>query len=348
MLSTPPATPAPPAAASSGGSSQPETLSELVGRLVLPLWGLTALSVADETGLLDGLGEPRSIDSLAASSGLPPRHAEAIGDVLVAIGAALRDRDTFAAVPMLAAALAGPARQTLRAELRSNVLQCTSLLADARCRSISTSWQHVDPLILAEQGLRSAPLITMWAEQLFPKLDGLSQRLEATGGRFLDIGVGVAALAIAVCRRYPKVSGVGIDPWQPALSQARRSVAAAGLDRRIDLRADRFEDLDEESCYDLIHVPSMFFSGEILQRGVDRALAALRPSGWIVIQVMARSGTELLPAVARLWCALWGSDPVLPEQVMEMLARAGYEQTTFGRLKGGPPISHVVARRPQR
>lgn len=171
--------------------------------------------------------------------------------------------------------------------------------------------------------------------------------MEATDGRFLDVGVGVAALAIAVCRRYPTVTGVGIDPWEPALAQARQHVTDAGLCSRIELRDGRFEDLDEESCYDLIHVPAMFLPSEVLQRGLDRALAALRPGGWTVIQVLGRSGSELLPSVARLWCVLWGSEPILPGRLTEMLTRAGYEQTTIARLAGGPPISHVVGRKPQ-
>lgn len=345
-LSVPPRPPAP--AAAGGGSSPSETLSQLVGGLALPLWGLTALSVADETGLLDALSEPTRIDSLAASSGLSPCYAEAIGDVLVAIGVAVRKENSFTAVPMLAAALAGPARQTLRADLRSNLLQSAAFLADARCGTVPSSWKHVDPLILTAQGLRSASLITVWAEQLFPSLDGLVRRLEEIGGRFLDVGVGVAALAIALCRRYPRVTGVGIDPWEPALQQARRNVADAGLGSRIELRDDRFEDFEGESCYDLIHVPATFFSSKVLECGVDRAVVALRPGGWIVIQVLAQSGAELLPSVTRLWCVLWGSDPILPERVTEMLARAGYEQATIVRLEGGPPIAHVVARRPQR
>lgn len=53
---------APPPAAGDGASSPPETFHELVGPLALPPWGLTALSVADEMGLLNALGEPQSVD----------------------------------------------------------------------------------------------------------------------------------------------------------------------------------------------------------------------------------------------------------------------------------------------
>lgn len=111
MLPAPSSISMPPVTIGSGSPS--ETLPQLIGQLALSLWGLTALSVADETGLLDALSERSSVKSLAAKSGLLPCHAEAIADVLVAIGAAWRDEDTFGAVPMLAAALAGPTRQTL-------------------------------------------------------------------------------------------------------------------------------------------------------------------------------------------------------------------------------------------
>lgn len=52
---------APLPAAEGGAISPPEIFHELVGRLAL-LQDLTALSVADEMGLLDGLGEPQSVD----------------------------------------------------------------------------------------------------------------------------------------------------------------------------------------------------------------------------------------------------------------------------------------------
>jgi hypothetical protein len=322
-------------------------LSGLVAELSMPLWGLTALSLADETGLLDVLDEPRSLDDLAARAGLQRSQAEAIGDVLVAMGIALRDADTFVAAPILTPALVGPARQSLRGELRSNVLQSASLLACARSGTVPTSWEHADPALLMAQGIRSAgPLVSMWANQVFPMLDGLCERLEGHSGRFLDVGVGVAALAAALCNRYPGLTGVGIDPLDTALTQARSNVLDAGLSSRIELRAGRIEDLEERSSYDLVHIPSMFLARETLEGGAARALTALRPGGWVVVQVLWRPGAGMLPAVVRLWCTLWGGEALAPGEVELTLARAGYVSTRIVHAEGGLPLAHVAGRRP--
>src|SRR5207248_7772543 len=108
----------------------------------------------------------------------------------------------------------------------------------------------------------------------------------------------------------------------------RSTVADAGLSNRIELRTGRIEDLEERSSYDLVHVPCMFLPRRTLERGVARVLAALRPGGWVVVQVLWAPGSELLPAVVRLWCTLWGGEPIARDEVEQTLARAGYEGMT--------------------
>jgi hypothetical protein len=50
------------------------------------------------------------------------------------------------------------------------------------------------------------------------------------------ISVGVAALSIAMCRAWPTLPVVGLDPFEPALALARQNVAEAGFQDRIALR----------------------------------------------------------------------------------------------------------------
>jgi len=67
-----------------GPGSRP--LPQLVGDLTMSVWGLAALASADETGLLDELGEPGSAQALAQRTGLPAPLVESLMDVLVALG----------------------------------------------------------------------------------------------------------------------------------------------------------------------------------------------------------------------------------------------------------------------
>lgn len=113
-------------------ASSPGGLAQIVGQLVLPAWALASLSLADETGLLDCLSEPRTPEEAARQAGLSVAPATAVLDVLVAVGLARRVGPAFAATPALRPALSGPGRQILRAELRSNLLQIEHLVASAR------------------------------------------------------------------------------------------------------------------------------------------------------------------------------------------------------------------------
>jgi predicted O-methyltransferase YrrM len=138
---------------------------------------------------------------------------------------------------------------------------------------------------------------------------------------------------------------VGLDPHEPALAEARRNVAKAGLTDRIELRSTGVEALDEDSAFDLANVPIMFLPPGVAERGLQAVWKALRPGGWVLVQVVAMPGDGRVPAVTRLLCALWGSDPTVPDRVVEMLNEAGYVDTAILPSWPGPPARHVVGRK---
>jgi hypothetical protein len=65
----------------------------------------------------------------------------------------------------------------------------------------------------------------------------------------------------------------------------------------------------------------------------------------VLVQVVAMPGDGRVPAVTRLLCALWGSDPTVPDRVVEMLNEAGYVDTAILPSWPGPPARHVVGRK---
>jgi hypothetical protein len=89
----------------------------------------------------------------------------------------------------------------------------------------------------------------------------------------------------------------------------------------------------------------MFLPPGVAERGLQAVWKALRPGGWVLVQVVAAPGDELVPAVTRLVCALWGSDPTVPGRVVEMLNQAGYVDTAILPPWPGPSARHVVGRR---
>jgi 2-polyprenyl-3-methyl-5-hydroxy-6-metoxy-1,4-benzoquinol methylase len=307
---------------------------------------MSALACAEETGILDHLGEPGTAPAIGERAGTPPSLTEAILDVLVGLGLVRREGETFSAEPGLAAAAGGRPRELLRAELRSNLLQSFDVVEAAKRGELSTGWHHSDPQILEAQGIRSVGPVPPWVRLVFPNLEGLSERLASPTAAFLDVGTGVGALAIETCRHFPHLRIVGIDPLLPALAEARRNVQEAGLAARIELREQRVEDLEDESSFDLAHVPIFFLETPAVSDGLSRVLRALRPGGWVLMQVLAASGSDLSSSMLRLLCVLWGSEPVVPEQAARIAEAAGYECVEVLPPLPGPPIRVVVGRRP--
>ena len=132
-------------------------------------------------------------------------------------------------------------------------------------------------------------------QRLAPGLDGLVQRLSSPDGRFLDVGVGVAILSIEMCRVWPDLQVVGIDPWAPSLALARDNVKAAGLGARIELREQAVQDLSDRHGFDLAWIPSIFIPGQAIPEGLARVQRALRPGGSVLFATVNPAADRCSP-----------------------------------------------------
>jgi len=147
-------------------------------------------------------------------------------------------------------------------------------------------------------------------------------------------------------RHFPSLRIVGIDPFETALAQARKKIAEAKLEGRIEIRVQRVEELPDNSYFDLVHIPIPFLSTEVVTLALDRVFSALRPGGWVFLQSLSAQGNKLTPALCRLMSLLWGSEPVLPDRVGQMLAQAGYEHVQILPTVLGVPVRAVAGQRP--
>jgi len=145
---------------------------------------------------------------------------------------------------------------------------------------------------------------------------------------------------------FPTLFAVGLEPQDAPMAEARRNVTAARLGDRIELRAQGIEDLDDKEAFDLVWLPQVFLPREVLEHGLRRAWAALRPGGWILLIAFSTPGMDLDAALFRLANVALGGDPLYPEQVAELLAAADFART---QVLPGPPGSIpklIVGQRP--
>lgn len=205
-------------------------------------------------------------------------------------------------------------------------------------------WTSTDPDVLDSAGEVTQGFPNALA-RFAPELDGLAARLETPGASFLDVGVGVGRLAIAMARRWPALRVVGIDPFAPSLARARQNVAAAELGDRVDLRAQSVEDLSEEAVHDLAWIPAPFLPPEVMCRAAERVRRALKPGAWVLVAA-AMPGDDLRGAAMALRVALFGGRVATRDDVFGLLHAAGF---TDARALPSPPRDFkmvIAARRP--
>jgi len=331
-----------------GRADSGASLERQVGGLADAAWALAALSVALEQGLVRALAAGGDAAAIAQRTGLPTPVVARLLDVLGGLGLAEWDEATQAYRPAAAAAalIDDPGLgERLAAEARSALLQAADLGVRAREGTLDLEgWRHEDPEILQLQGVSSSGAVPALAAA-FPTLGDLAERMERPGAAALDVGTGVAAIAIALARRFEHLRVVGLEPARAPLGEARRNVVAAGLEQRIELRAQRVEDLADESAFDFVFMPTAYLSAAALRRGLAAVERALRPGGWVVLGALGAPGGELAPAVERLRATLWGSEALEPAAVAVLCEEAGLRDVRVLEPPAEADLVPIAARR---
>ena len=305
------------------------TAQERLAALSTPMWTLAALAASVESGLVAALDEPREVGELAQRTGLPVAVASALVDVLATMDLAERIGEHWVAGAELEPVMREPRLGVLRDDLRTTLLQGLALFTTARVEPHALGgWRHVDEDLLQAQGRVSASVVPMLANVLFPHVPGLVDRLEGGSGAFLDVGAGVAAVSIAMCRQYPALRAVGLEPASAPLALARRNVAAGGLEDRVELRAQRVEELDDEEAFDVAWLPVSFLPNDAVAIALTTVHRALRPGGLLLTGALDGSGADGEAAVTRLRLALWGGGDLAVAEVVAMIEAAGYVDVT--------------------
>ncbi|HKY75739.1 MAG TPA: class I SAM-dependent methyltransferase [Acidimicrobiia bacterium] len=200
----------------------------------------------------------------------------------------------------------------------------------------SGGWSYTDPQILQGQGASSTVVADLVAEAGIGTPDA----------RILDIGTGVAALAVAFCRRFPNSTVVGIDPWELSLEMARQNVASSGFDTRITLRQTRIEDFDDQDGFDLVWMPVIFLRRSILEDAVRAAVGAMRPGAEIVLGRYTGSDDPIVNALGDLRTIRSGGTLLGPADTRALLEGAGLVDVREIERTWPAPIGLTTARRP--
>ncbi len=207
------------------------------------------------------------------------------------------------------------------AALKASLLQAAGLVGAERF-----DWlQQSDEALLA-QGRAGTVGAAAMVSQLLPALGDLTARLAAPGAQLLDVGTGVGALAVAFAEQLPSVTVTGIDVSDRVLELARTTRTASQVADRVQLRLQDIAALTERDHYDLVWLPAPFLPPSALHAGVQRAAAALRPGGWIVLGHGKLHGEPLDVALTRLKTIAYGGTALSDSEAQDLLAVAGLDR----------------------
>jgi SAM-dependent methyltransferase len=314
--------------------SNPQEMRAAIHELSVSTWTLAAIGALLESGLVDPLREARTTDELARTcKSLAKTRIERILAVAASAGVVVADGEKYTLAEGAMPFAQPPMRNALLGDIRSMLMQPCDLLDSSRGDAPRAGWKHTDRDVLQAQGDASTALPMMLKMNVLPTLGDLGARLEQKGARFLDVGVGVGALAIAACRVWPAISVVGLDTFHTPLAIAHENVTQAGLGDRIELRNASVEDLRDEGAFDLAWLPSFFIPQAAMTNALARIRASLKDGGWAVVAMFGGGADDRQRAVGALLTDLWGGPSMTTADMQALLTNAGF---TAVRLTPGP------------
>jgi SAM-dependent methyltransferase len=270
---------------------------------VAGVWAVAALGRLAESGTLARLGA---------------------GDGVVDDPLELADAQLLVAYGLLDAAAHGyrlPSGVALTADRSAGLARAHLLQAIAHTRGQPPGWQDGDRAILHAQGRANTDLAGVIEDDLLPRMPEARNALSSGRGRLLDVGVGIAALSIALAERFPGIHIVGLDVLAAALEIAGTQIAVAGMRDTIELRLQSVAEMTDQTTFDVAWVPQMFIAREELEAGLERVWTALRPGGWIILALAGGGDGGRIGAYHALLATTLGGGPMTVAEGTDLLDR---------------------------
>jgi hypothetical protein len=287
------------------------------------VWELAAIAL--------GLRDPSTTDTE------PRRSAE---QVLVEAGLMVESATGPRPVRGVAEA-AGGDQSRLAAQAATAILQSAALLSGA------SAWTSQDDAAILAQGRASAQGAQAFKAFAVPMMEGLGELLSGSSPVMLDVGVGVAAMAVAFCEAFPGLRVVGLDVFPRALELAQRTIEQAGMVHRIEVRHENVAGLNDREVFSLGWLPAPFVPRAAIEVGLPRMVAALVPGGWLVVGHGKFADQGLSGALTRFQTVVFGGAAINGDEVQNLLREVGLQQVaTLPTPEGTPGIT--VGRRPAR
>ena len=225
--------------------------------------------------------------------------------------------------------------QRMAARAAAPVHQVAALL-----RGDGLLWADQSDEALLAQGNASRLGGAMMAQQGLSWMSGLEEAFATPGSRMLDVGTGVAGLAVSFAEQFPALTVVGIDVLPRVLALAAHTVAASTVEDRVILRQQDVSTLQEPDTYVFAWMPAPFLPEHALRDGVLGVVDSLVPGGWLMLGHGKYAGTPAEDAVTRFKTIAFGGTALDDDQAQELLRNAQLgDVTTVPTPRGSPALT---------
>jgi hypothetical protein len=260
------------------------------------------------------------------------RQLNAAAGKLALIGAALKigrgaimDSEIADLIRENITLILGDATDTLNDQETSILIDMVEMgLAEAAellknpCRS--GEWRVADSALLQAQGRVSG--------QVFQRICALAADRpllgKALNGRFLDVGTGVAGIALEAAKARPSLTIQGIDIWEPALNLALENVRNSPYSDRISIRRLNITELPAEPRYTLIWLPTMFMRRTVVEAALDRIAAASLKDAYVIASCYTVPSDRDAAAFVALRILRSGGERIEHPEIEKMLSLRGF------------------------
>lgn len=317
--------------------------SAAVEQVLRPLFAasnvLNILERADRQGLLAALRDGASIGTLARLAGLVDTSAETFARALVVTGIAQLVDGTYrlTAPWQVIAAEGNPV--PLAAALSANRAMDRMLLAsEADYFSIPAA----DRLAFARAAAPdpySSRVVALWREEL--EDDPLGRSMLG-GGRFLELGCGVAGGMLTLLQAVPKMHAVGIELNPELSAEARRRSVELGVSDRVEIVTGDATTFRDKQPFDFGFWSQAFFPAPTREAALRTVFDSVRSGGHITAPVFGRheviavdpGGLEARNyAIWRVMFDGWGVPERTTEELSNEITTAGFvDPSTAARL----------------
>jgi hypothetical protein len=303
---------------------------------------LEVIARAEERGLLAVLRDPVSRPAVARHAGLSDLEADALVEALVA-GGVLRADDESVVLSPAWLSLTGPA-----AFVPFPVALAQSAVARRMLRGGGeTYWSlpHEDRLTFA-RAVSPDPFSDGLVAGIRTALESDPEEAALlAGGRFLELGCGVAGRILTYLRAVPSLTAVGVELSEDLAAEAERRAAALGLSDRFRVVCCDAADFDDDQPFDHGFWSQFFFPQQARQGSLATLLRNVRPGGRVLAPLGAdhaaiRADPQGVDArdyaTFRVVLASWGVPARDPESLVAEIEQAGFDDVRVVRRVGAP------------